>query len=69
MLLPESRGELGDAAGGVQGDSLQNVDQVGVGIDAVQTTGDDEGLDDADVLGTELGPAKEPGFSAHGNDP
>ena len=53
MLLPQSRRELGDVARGVQGDSLQHVDEVGVGVDSVQTTGDDEGLDDADVLGAE----------------
>ena len=63
MLLPQSRRELGDVARGVQGDSLQHVDEVGVGVDSVQTTGDDEGLDDADVLGAEFGPAEEPGFS------
>jgi len=53
----------------VQGYALQDVDQVGVGVDAVQAAGDEEGLDDADVFGTELGSAKEPGFSAHRNDP
>ena len=62
MLLPKSWGEIGDAARWMQGDALQDIDQVGVGVDAVQTAGDDEGLDDADVLGAEFGPAKEPSF-------
>ena len=44
-------------------DTLQDVDQVGVGIDAVEPTGDDQALDDADLFGTELSPAEEPGFS------
>ena len=31
---------------------------IGVNVDALQTTGDDEGLDNAYVLGAELGPAE-----------
>jgi len=50
-------------------DALQYIDQVGVGIDAVQPAGDDQALDDTDLFGAQLGPAEEPGFSAHGNDP
>ncbi len=49
-------------------DALQDVDQVGVGIDAVEPAGDDQALDDADVFGAQLGPAEEPRFSAHGNN-
>ena len=41
-------------------DALQDVDQVGVGIDAVEPAGDDQALDDADVFGAQLGPAEEP---------
>ena len=41
-------------------DPLQHIDQVGVRIDAVEPARYDQALDDADVLGAELGPAKEP---------
>lgn len=33
--------------------SLQDVDEVGVDVDAVQAAGDDEGLGDANLLGAE----------------
>ena len=42
VFFPQSRREFGDATGGMQGDALQDVDQVGVGIDAVQSAGHDE---------------------------
>ena len=58
MLFPQPRREFGNAARGMHGDALQNVDEVGIGIDVVQSAGDDERLDDADVLRTELGPAE-----------
>jgi len=41
-------------------DSLQDVDQVGVGIDAVEPAGDDQALDDADLFGTEFCPTEKP---------
>ena len=41
-------------------DPLQHIDEIGVRIDAVESAGDDQALDDADVLGAELGPAEEP---------
>ena len=44
-------------------DALQDVDQVGVGIDAVEPAGDDQALDDADVFGAQRGGA---GFSDTG---
>ena len=36
---------------------------VAVGIDAVQAAGDDQALQDADVLGAEFGPTEHPRFS------
>ena len=36
--------------GGMQADPLQHVDQVGAGIDAGQSAGGQQALDDADVL-------------------
>ena len=47
------------------GDALEDVGEVGVRVDAVHLAGDDQALEDADVLGAELGPAKEPVLAAH----
>ena len=60
MLLPQTRREFCDPGSGVQRDALEDVDEIGVGIDAVQATGHDQALNDADVAGAELGPAKKP---------
>ena len=38
-------------------------------IDAVHLASDDQALEDADVLGTDLGPAKEPVLSTQGDNP
>ena len=40
-------------------DPLQDIHQVGVGVDALQATRPEQALDVADVLGADLGPAKE----------
>ena len=48
MLLPEAWGQFGDATGRMLTDSLQDIDQVGVGIDAVESAGDDQTLDYAE---------------------
>jgi len=40
-------------------DTLQHIDEVGARIDLVESASDDQALDDADVLGAELGPAEE----------
>ena len=49
--------------------ALQDVDEIRGRIDVVQTTGRDQALDDADMFGTKLRPAEEPGPSAHGDGP
>ena len=48
-------------------DALQNIDQVVVRTDLVQTTGREQTLDDADLFGAELGPGEQPITAAHGN--
>ncbi len=58
--FPQSRCELGDLGGRVQRDALEHIDEVGVGIDAVEAASDDQTLDDADVAGAEFGPAEKP---------
>lgn len=60
MLSPESRGELLDLALGMRAHPLQDVHQVGVGIDAVHLARDYQTLKDADVFGTDFRPAKQP---------
>jgi hypothetical protein len=45
------------------GHALQDIDEVRVGVDAVQAAGDDQALDHADVLRAELRPAEQPGWA------
>src|ERR1700726_5167104 len=47
--------------------ALQDVDQVGVDVDAVKTTSHDEALHDTNVFGAQFGPAEIPVFPAHRN--
>ena len=63
MLFPKAWGELGDAGSRVLADTLQDIDEVGVEVDRVQATSDDQALHDADVLGTEFGPTEIPIFA------
>ena len=63
MLFPEAWGQLGDASSRVLADTLQDIDEVGVDVDLVQATGDDQALHDADVLGTEFGSTEVPIFA------
>jgi hypothetical protein len=60
VLLPQTRSQLSDSAGGVNADPLQHIDQVGIGVDTMQAARDDQTLHDADMLGTELGPTEQP---------
>ena len=60
--LPVSRGEFMDLAGGMLPDALQDIDEVVVRVDPVQSAGDDQTLQDADVFGPDLGPAEHPVF-------
>lgn len=56
-----------DAVGRMLADALQDVDEVVVGVDLVQSTGHDQALHDADVFGPEFGPAEQPIFGSSGN--
>jgi hypothetical protein len=47
-------------------DTLQHIDRVGVGINAVQAAGDDQALREADVFGTPFGPANSQFFMNRG---
>ena len=69
MGLPQPGGEQVDVGGGVLADALEHIDQVVVRIDAVQAAGDDEALDDADMLGAEFCPGEHPCLPPHWNCP
>ena len=58
VLFPQSWSELDDTGGWMLADPLQNIDQVSVRIDAVQTAGHDQTLSDTDVLRAELCPTE-----------
>ena len=45
MLLPEARGQEMDLKGGMGVDALEHIDQIAVGLDAVQATGRQQTLD------------------------
>ncbi len=60
LRLPQARCEIDDILRRMLAHALQDIDQVGVDIDAVEFAGRDQALDDADLLGPELGPAKKP---------
>jgi hypothetical protein len=58
MLLPQPGHQFGDSRSGVLRDALQDINEIGIRIDAVQSAGDDQTLDDSDVSGAEFGPEK-----------
>ena len=58
--LPAARRKGLDVVVWVDGDPLQDIDQIGVGIDAVQAASGHQTLDDANVLGTDFGPTEQP---------
>lgn len=63
--LPQPRSKLSNQGCRVLADALQNVDEIGVHVYAVKAACDDERLNDADVLGAELGPAEVPVLAPH----
>ena len=68
MNFPPAWREFSHTRGRVLPHTLQHVDQLGVGIDAVQSAGDHQALNNADVFSAEFRPTKEPGLAAHRND-
>lgn len=63
MLFPLPWSQLRDTCGGMLADALQDVDQVGVDVNAVEPTSHDEALHDTNMFGAQLGPTKIPIFS------
>lgn len=54
VLFPAPRDELFDVLGRVAVDALEDIDEVVVGFDGVQTAGDQQALDGGDGLGADL---------------
>jgi len=67
--LPASGHEFVRAAGRVLSEALQDIDPIVVPVDVVSSAGDDQALQDADVPGTECGPAEPPVLSTPGDRP
>ena len=49
----------------MRGDALQDVDEIVVRVDLVQAAGDDEALQDTDVLSAEFCPTEQPCLASH----
>jgi hypothetical protein len=60
VLFPQARSKLCGTCRRMLTDSLQHIDQVSVGIDAVKTAGHNQTLRDTDVLRAELSPTEVP---------
>ena len=58
--FPHSRGEGLNPAGRVLTDSLQHIDEIGVWVNAVQATGGEQALNDADAFSADFGPVEQP---------
>lgn len=63
VQLPESRGQLNDILGRMTVDTLQDADEIVVRVDALQAAGHAQTWDGSNMLGLDLGPAKQSVFS------
>jgi hypothetical protein len=62
-LLPLPWGQFRDTSSGMLPDALQDVDQVGVDVNAVEPASHDEALHYAHMFGTQFGPTEIPIFT------
>ena len=69
MLIPEPRGEEFDVLSWMRIYSLEYIDEIGIGVDVVEPTGDEERLDLTYDFRSDLGPAEEPVLPPHRNSP
>ena len=67
VLFPQARGEELDLKGGMGIDALEDIDEIDIGIDALEATGGQQTLDDADMAGTHFRPTEQPVAPAQGN--
>src|SRR5271169_1440331 len=66
-LFPMPGKEFVEALGGVIGDPAQDVGEPGLGIDAVEFGGADQGVDRSSALAATVGAGEQPGFAPEGN--
>ena len=59
LRFPNTRREIDDILRGMLAHTLQDIDQIRVDIDTMQLAGRDQALNNADLLGTQLGPAEQ----------
>ena len=67
VLLPQAGREELDFQGGMGIDALEHIDQIDVGIDALQTTRRKQTVDDAHMVGADFRPTEQPVLLAQGN--
>ena len=69
VLLPQAGREELDFQGGMGIDALEHIDQIDVGIDALQTTRREQTVDNPHMAGADFRPTEQPVFAAQGNGP
>ena len=69
VRFPQAGCEQLDLQGGMSLDALQHIDQIDLGIDAVQATRRQHTVDDPDVTRAHFRPAEQPILAAQGDGP
>ena len=67
VLFPQAWREELNLQGRMGIDALEHIDEVDIGIDALQATGGQQTVDDAHLPSTYFGPAKQPVLAAQGH--
>jgi hypothetical protein len=67
VLFPQPRREEMDVKGGMGIDALEHIDEIDVGINALEAARSNQTLDDADIMRAHFGPAEQPVPSAQSN--
>ena len=67
VLFPQAGCEEMDVKGGMGIDPLEDIDQIDVGIDALEATRSQQALDDADMPGADFRPTEQPVAAAQRN--
>ncbi len=67
LFLPESQCKFKDVLVRLHADAVEDIDEVGVRVNTLKSTGHQQRLQYGDVFCTELGPTEEPVSPIHGN--